>query len=171
MKADLIDTDYVYNHRFYNIWKTIVLAYGVLLILATGYNGIESLSKYNTIITMTSTCIVAYYFIITLANNFLFSRIGQLTIKDEVLKISVDDQITTLDLITIDEIEFGKHDGKFYTVVVKQNTITVELNTTQLLEFKKTLELYNVKIKHHHFSDKLSHWFSKNISRFSTKNY
>lgn len=171
MKADIIDTNYVYNHKFYNIWKTIILTYGVLLIVATAYSGLESLLKYNTIITISSTTIIVSIFIVILINAFLFSRIGQLTIKNETLKVSINDQITTLDLTTIDEIEFGKHDNKFYSLTVNQKTITVELHTAQLLEFKKTLELYNVKIKHHHFSDKLSHWFSKVTNRLKTKSY
>ncbi len=70
-------------------------------------------------------------------------------------------------LNTLNEIIFGDEYGKFYYLKVLDSDFIIELNKSQVNELKNIFAKFEIKIRHRHFSDKISEWFNKKI-RFTT---
>ncbi len=165
MKTDLIDTNYVYNHRFFKIWKHYLLLYGALLIGLTMFDGAEIIKKYEFYISIFSKFFAFSAMILGLMNGWLFLRIGEVCITNEELVFDLKDSKKVIELKSINEVIFGKEYGKFYYLKIQKSELIVELDKNQLEELKSIFEELDIEIKHRHYMDKISQWFRNSTSR------
>lgn len=161
METDLIDTEYIMNHRIIKIWKTIILIYGILLIYLTSLGGTEKIAQYESMISISSTIFIISGLIIIFLNMFVYLRIGKFTLNNNVMTLNQNKNKSEIDLNTIDTMVFGKEYGKFYYLKVEQSDFIIELNKSQLTDFRKIIDDLNIDIKHRHFSDRIKEWFNK----------
>ncbi len=165
MKTDLIDTNYVYNHRFFKIWKHYLLLYGAILIGLTMFDGVEIIKKYEFYISIFSKFFAFSAIILGFMNGWLFLRIGEVCITNEELVFELKDSKSLIELKSINEVIFGKEYGKFYYLKIQKSELIVELDKNQLKEFKSIFEKLDIEIKDRHYTDKISQWFRNLTSR------
>lgn len=162
MEFDIINTNHVFNHKIFNFWKIPFFIYGVLLIYYTADSGIEKLNNYETTFKIISGFFLISGFLLVLANNFIFSRVGKLIIEKNNLTIENGKIKNIIDLNQVKEITFGKEQKDFYNLKINNCKIVIELKNTDLEEFKKTIENFNIEIKHRNFLDRILNWVDKN---------
>lgn len=165
MKTDLIDTNYVYNHRFFKIWKHYLLLYGAILIGLTMFDGVEIIKKYEFYISIFSKFFAFSAIILGFMNGWLFLRIGEVCVTNEELVFELKDSKNVIELKSINEVIFGKEYGKFYYLKIQKSELIVELDKNQLKEFKSIFEKLDIEIKDRHFMDKISQWCRNLTSR------
>lgn len=161
MTTDLIDIDYVYNHRLFKIWKGLLVIYGILLIFLTKDNGFETLIKYEYIITVVSQIFFISWIVIFILKTLMFSRVGKLSIDQDRFVIDLKDTRQIVDLNMVNEITLGKHSRKFYHLEVLDHDLVLELDKSQLNALKHILTQQDIKIKHRLLTDRISTWFRK----------
>lgn len=161
MTTDLIDIDYIYNHRLYKIWKGLLVIYGVLLIFLTKDNGFETLIKYEYLITVVSQIFFISWIVIFILKTLMFSRVGKLSTDQDRLVIDLKDNRQIVDLNMVKEITLGKHSRKFYHLEVLEHDLVLELDKSQLNALKHILTQQDINIKHSLLTDRISTWFRK----------
>jgi len=164
MKTDIINTDYLYDNRIHKTWKNLILFYGISLIFLTTLNGFEILNQYENyenIISILSKIFLGFGILLFFLNLFLFSRIGRVEIEKNLLNIKLDGAEKTIDLNSINQVVFGKDSNNFFYLKIAESELIIELDKSQLLDFKSTLENFDINIKHRHLSDRMANWLSK----------
>ncbi len=161
MKTDIIDTNYIFNHRIVKAWRFLLLFYGIILVYLTMSKGFETLHEYEFIILILSKVFVVSGMIFFFANMFWYLRVGEIFIKENELTIKQNKSEKIIELNLIDEIKFGNEYGNFYNLKIAESDLIIELNKPQVAELKIILKELNIKIKHRHFTDRISEWFSK----------
>jgi hypothetical protein len=165
MKTDLIDTDYVYNHRIFKIWKELIFLYGTLLIGLTIFDGVETIIKYEFYIILFSHIFWFSGIIMMLLNSKLFLRIGEVSITNKELAFELKDSKKVIKLNSINQVIFGKEYGKFYYLKIDESELVMELDKNQLKELKNILEELDIEITHRHYTDRILEWYKKITSR------
>jgi len=161
MKTDIIDTNYVFNHRIVKIWRFLLLGYGITLIYFTIYSGFDRLHEFEFIVSILSKFFVISGMIIFFANMFWSLRIGQISIKNNELNIKQNKSEKIIELTNINKVTFGKDRGNFYYLKVADSDLIIELKKSQIAELKTILSELDITIKHRHFTDRISEWFNK----------
>jgi hypothetical protein len=161
MKADIINTNFIFEHKLFKFWKILFIIYGILLIYHTASGGIEKLYDYESTIKFLSNFFVLTGFLLFFANSFMFSRIGELIIKNNNLIIEKGKLEITIDLNKIDEVTFGKWQKNFYYIKLKNEEICLELKNEELIKFKETFEKFNIKINHRYLVERIIHWLRR----------
>lgn len=161
MKTDIIDTNYIFNHRIVKIWRFLLLAYGIMLIYFTTYSGFDRLHEFEFIVSVLSKFFMISGMTIFFANMFWSLRIGKISIKNNELIIKQNESEKIIELNKIDKITFGKERRNFYYLKVAESDLIIELNKSQIAKLKTILSELNVRIKHRHFTDRISEWFNK----------
>ncbi|HIB36859.1 hypothetical protein [Mesonia sp.] len=161
MQTDIINTNYINNLKIIKVWKRIILAYGIWLIYLTSLNGIEKIYEYESIISSTSNIFIISGLIIILLNTIIYLRVGTFVLKRDVLILNQNKKVREIELDSIETIVFGKEYGKFYYLKVEQSDFIIELNESQLYDFKKIIGDLNIKIINRNFTDRLRERFGK----------
>ena len=169
MKTDIIDTNYINNLAIIKVWKRIILVYGIWLIYLTSLNGVEKIYEYESIISITSNIFMISGLIIILLNTIIYLRVGTFDLKRDVLILNQNKKLRKIELDSIETIVFGKEYGKFYYLKVDQSDFVIELNESQLYDFKKIIDDLNIKIINRNFTDKLRERFNKKLEFYNNR--
>ncbi|WP_442266199.1 hypothetical protein ACSIGC_00350 [Tenacibaculum sp. ZS6-P6] len=161
MKADLIDTNYVYNHRFFRIWKECLLLYGILLIVLTMFEAANTIGKYDFYISSFSKFFVFSGMILWFMNSWLFLRIGEVSTTNKELILEFKDSKKVIELNSINQVIFGKEYRKFFYLKIQESELVIELDKNQIKELKNIFKEFNIEIKYRHYTDNISEWFKK----------
>ena len=147
MKIHLVNTNYIFDHKLFKLWKYPAILYGILLIFKTT-NGLKELQEYENLFRMISTCFISTGFIFFLLNMFVYGKIGELIVKNDKLFIKkYHDQVTEIDLEVLESVTIGKDKGKFYSVTINELQIEVILDKTDLENFTELLSRNDVVVK------------------------
>ncbi|SDY05968.1 hypothetical protein SAMN05444411_1171 [Lutibacter oricola] len=148
MEKDIIDTNYIYHHKYYYLWKIPYLVYGGLLIyLTTNDSGINRLIENDKVFQSISGLFLFFIFVIPLLNTFLFSRIGKFKITDNEMFVQTDKIDKTIQLKEITNIEYIRSDNKFYDFKFDSLELTIEMTKTELREFESICKELGVHIE------------------------
>ena len=169
MQTDIIDTNYINNLAIIKVWKRIILVYGIWLIYLTSLNGVEKIYEYESIISITSNIFIISGLVILLLNTVVYLRIGTFVLNENVLILNQKKKVLEIELDAIKTIVFGKEYGKFYYLKVDQSDFVIELNESQLYDFKKIIGDLNIKIINRNFTDKLRERFNKKLEFYNNR--
>ena len=164
MKTDIINTDFIYDHKFFKFWMVPAFVYGGLLVFYTTSLQFDNLIKYDSIIEIISNIFLISGILLFFANIIMFSRIGEMSILNEHLTIDINQTKEIINLEDVTKITLGKEERNFYYLKILEKEIIIELDKTKLSEFEKVMKDFNVKIKHRHFTDRISSWIRKRIN-------
>ncbi|NAS30039.1 hypothetical protein GTQ40_03570 [Flavobacteriaceae bacterium R38] len=112
----------------------------------------------NTVVNITSTCIIILYFIIVLLNSVLYTRIGNIEFANRKIVISKDHKQSEFLLSNIKIIKISKEQNKHY--LVEANPFfkeVIELNNTDLLNIKSYLDENQIEYQH----KSIANWFRR----------
>ncbi len=159
MKIQIINTNYIFDHKLFRLWKFPVLFYGIMLVFKTS-SGLKELQNYEHSLEIISNSIIYSGFLLFLLNQFVFSKIGELIIdKDKMTVKKYNGKEQDIDLHSLEMVRIGNDKGKFYSVQLNDNEFELILNKTELQEFMKLLTQKNIEIKNKYWFDRILNWF------------
>lgn len=137
MKLHLIEPNYVYKHKYFNIIKVIGGIYMLLLLRYTTYNSDNSFLISVKELEMISALFMFLIFIILLLNSILYIKVGELCIDKNTIKLLKNEWTKTIYLKNIKSIQIQKVHGKEYVLKIDKVKIPIELNTSELNALKR----------------------------------
>lgn len=155
MKADIISTGYIFKGKSTRKWRLF------FLIIVLGIYGANFFLKENSVINSFSDVLMLTITLLVLVDSFLFTRVGELEIKEDRLVIkekSKEEKI--IDLTNIEKVCFVKEDRKFYYFQIEKEKMLIDIKDVYVVDFKNKLLTLGLKIKHRNFLDTILIFFS-----------
>ncbi len=155
MKTQLINTNYIFDHKLFKLWKFPAMFYGLLLIFKTA-NGLKEMQEYENLISIISNCIIGTGFVLFFLNMFIYSKIGELILENGKLYIKkYNGKETEIDLSELDSLILGNDKGKFYSMTINNIEIEVLFDKKDLSEFTETLSRNGVELKNKYLYERI----------------
>ncbi|MDO6814018.1 hypothetical protein [Tenacibaculum soleae] len=168
MKADIINTNYIFNHKIVKIWRITLLTYGIILISITSIYELKKIYEYELTISIISSFFMVTGFIITILSSFIYSRVGEFTFRENKIDLTLKESDLCFDLTQIEKLTLEKEYGKFYFFKINKTEFVVELNKSQISELKMTLNNLGIEINSRYFLKKIFDWFKKKNTLHNT---
>ena len=137
MKLHLIEPNYVFKHKYFNIIKVIGGFYILFLLRYTTYKSDDSFLKFENEIEIVSGIFMFLLFIFLLLNSILYLKVGELHIDYDSINLMKNDWKKTINLKNIKSIHVEKVHGKEYILKIDKVKIPIELKISELNELKK----------------------------------
>lgn len=166
MKLHLIEPNYLYKHKYFNIVKVIGGVYILFLLRYTTYKSDDSFLRFEDGIEMVSGIFMLLLFISLLLNSILYLKIGTLHIEYDSIKLLKNGWTKTINLKNIKSIHVEKVHGKEYILKIDKVKIPIELKTSELNELKKLKTVTKISFQKTSAFNKLKN----NILNFSNRN-
>ena len=161
MKIDIINTNYIFDHKLFKWLRIPVILYGVFLIAKTS-NGLQDLSEYESVIEIISSIILYSCLVFVFLNAIIFSRCGELKITENTIHIDNKDQESTIKLESLNKVSIGKDQGKFYSIYINDIVIQVIMEKDEFSALKDFLKKNNIQVERKYLSDKITKWLKIN---------
>ena len=147
MKIDVVDTNYIFGHKGFNLWKKCLLGYGIFLVLYTTGGSLDFLKSIHGIVPYVSQFFIATSFILVILNSVLFLRIGEVIIDETHLKIRTGEKELRYELATLNWLQLEKGYSECYHIKSEGFEVAVALNDIELKSFKETISALNIELK------------------------
>ena len=166
MRLHLIEPNYVYKHKYFNIIKVIGGLYILFLLRYTTFKSDDSFLRFENEIEMISGIFMLLLFVFLILNSILYLKVGELQIDYDSIKLLKNDWTKTINLKNIKSIHVEKLHGKEYIIKIDKVKIPIELKTSELNELKKLKTVTKISFQKISAFNKLKN----NILNFSNRN-
>ncbi|WP_400077957.1 hypothetical protein [Winogradskyella sp. R77965] len=157
MTLDIIQDNYINNHKYSFVWKWFIITFGIIYTLLV-FKIIELPELYETIFNLSLGIVL----IASLLNSFLFTRIGKLELIENILISRIDNEVETIKLNTIKTVKISSTNKNHYFLKFEPDfEVLVEMKNGQLDAIKQVLIKNKIEIIDTNFMSKLKNWFSK----------
>lgn len=148
MKADIINTNYFQETKFYTILRSIGIFFAVCfcmyLIIDWFITPLDNYENYYYYIFM--QIFIGIIILINVLETILFIRIGTFEVSKNMLIITNREKVHHIDLTTVNEVTIRKVEYRFYELEINQHSIIVDFTKMEIRAFSKLLESFNIKI-------------------------
>ncbi|MCO6357138.1 hypothetical protein [Roseivirga pacifica] len=160
MKIQLINTNYIFDHKLFKLWKFPVLFYGVLLIFKTA-GRLNELQNHESLIEIISSTIIYSGILLFFFNVLMYSKIGELIIEgNSIIAKKYNGKEQPIDLHSLKSIRMGNDKGNFYSLQIGDREFEVIFSKNELIEFKQYLTQKNIEIKDKYWYERVRKWFA-----------
>ena len=157
MKLDIIEDNYINNHKYSHIWKWFLILFLTIYSLKL-FKLIELPELYETIFSFSIGVVI----LVSLLNSFLFTRIGKFELIENTFISRINDNIKTIELDTIKSVKINTANNNHYNLIFDSDyEVMVEMKNGQLDEFKRICESNNIDIITSNFLKGIKKWFTK----------
>jgi len=146
IKADIINTNYIYEHKLYKYWRYLLILYAGLLIMLTSKTNFETILSYKEYIFIISEVFIFSSILVVLLNAMVFIRIGIFNIDEEEIHIKNGDEIKVYDISKVKSFAIEKASKNFYEIKIDGYKITIELKKEEAKKITTILSNADVSI-------------------------
>ncbi|SDY06201.1 hypothetical protein SAMN05444411_1177 [Lutibacter oricola] len=162
MTTNILENNYIFNHKYFKKLRWIGIFYFYFLLKITAFEPDESITDLKDEIAIISLILIVLLLVLFILNEFLFTRVGEIQISKNNVRLEIDDWIKDIDLTKVEKVELEFIKGIQYDLIIDNTKILIEIENYEYHLIEKLIP--NLKVKNKKI-------VLKNIlKRFATKN-
>jgi len=146
MKADIINTDYFKETKFYKVWQKAYLfsgiCIGICFIIDQFFTSLDNYKNYYLFFQI----FFAVLLLISVLGAVLFNRIGTIEVIDYIVVITNREGVDRIDLTTVNKVKIRKVEYRFYRLDINQHSVIIDFTRMEFEAFVKLLQKLNIKV-------------------------
>ena len=142
MVIKVIEQNYIYKHKVFQLFKVACLIYFTFLLIATLSKQDDYIHIYEQEIRIISTVFFCLILGFKILNSIFYSRIGEIIIKKDNIIINKQGWNKILPLEDVNILKVENVHGKEYMLIMDKLSINIELSSE---EYEKLKNIKTIK--------------------------